>query len=57
MGVNARLEDIQTLSGDKFTAKNITFSRQKQDGCWERQQRQIFDHGDAVTAFLYNKQK
>ncbi len=57
MNQKVKLEDIRTLSHEKYLLRTITFSKQKMNGSWERHHREVFDHGDAVTVLLYNKQK
>jgi nudix-type nucleoside diphosphatase (YffH/AdpP family) len=51
------LNDIQMLSEEHFTLKNVSFNVKKRDGSWEKQTREVYDHGNGVTALLYNKEK
>jgi nudix-type nucleoside diphosphatase (YffH/AdpP family) len=51
------LNDIQMLSEEHFTLKNVSYNVKKRDGSWEKQTREVYDHGNGVTALLYNKEK
>jgi len=44
------------LSDEYFKLKRVDFDIQKKNGEWENQQREVYDHGNAVTALLYNKE-
>jgi nudix-type nucleoside diphosphatase (YffH/AdpP family) len=52
--VNIRDEKI--LSDEHFVLKRIDFDIRKKNGEWETQKREVFDHGNAVTVLLYNKE-
>lgn len=52
-----KIVDLRKVNDGKFSLNEINFEVQKQDGSWEKQVRQVFDHGNAVTVLLYNKEK
>jgi len=52
-----KIKDEKILSDKKYVLKQVEFEKQKKDGSWETQKRQVFDHGNAVTVLLYNKEK
>ncbi|HEY1022408.1 MAG TPA: NUDIX domain-containing protein [Flavisolibacter sp.] len=52
-----RINSEEILSKQKTVLTRVNFSVQQKDGCWQDQQREVFDHGNAVTALLYNKKK
>lgn len=52
-----RINGEEILSKQKTTLTKVDFSIQQKDGKWQNQQREVFDHGNAVTALLYNKEK
>jgi len=51
-----KINDTKILSNEHYVLKQIDFEQQKKNGEWEKQQREVFDHGNAVTALLYNKE-
>ncbi|MBB1285073.1 NUDIX domain-containing protein [Flavisolibacter sp. BT320] len=51
-----KINGEEILSQQKTVLKKIDFSLQQKDGAWHDQQREVFDHGNAVTALLYNKE-
>lgn len=53
---NVQLKQEVILSQKRSVLKELHFDIQKKNGKWERQQREVFDHGNAVTALLYNEQ-
>jgi nudix-type nucleoside diphosphatase (YffH/AdpP family) len=57
MSDKIKLNDIQMLSEEKFTLKNVSYNVKKKNGSWEKQTREVYDHGNGVTALLYNKSK
>ena len=57
MSERVKLKDIQVLSHKKYLLRNIVFDYQKKDGSIELQKREVYDHGDAATVLLYNKEK
>lgn len=52
-----RINENKILSGDRFTLNNINFDIMKNNGKWKTQNRQVFDHGNAVTVLLYNREQ
>lgn len=52
-----RINESKVLSDEHYILKLINFDRQKKDGNWDNQKREVFDHGNAVTVLLYNKEK
>jgi nudix-type nucleoside diphosphatase (YffH/AdpP family) len=54
---NVKITNTEILSNDRFPLKKISFEVQKEDGSWQRQSRQVFSHGNAAAALLYNKDK
>ena len=53
---DVRIKDNTILSGEKYLLKRVRFEKKKKDGSWQQQEREVFDHGNAVTALLYNKE-
>ena len=51
-----KIKDEKILSDEHFVLKRIDFDIQKKTGKWETQKREVFDHGNAVTVLLYNKE-
>ena len=51
-----KINDAKVLSNEHYTLKQIDYELQKKNGEWENQKREVFDHGNAVTALLYNKE-
>jgi nudix-type nucleoside diphosphatase (YffH/AdpP family) len=49
------INSTKILSDEHYTLKRIDFGIEKKDGSCEQQQREVFDHGNAATALLYNK--
>src|SRR6476659_3887385 len=54
---NVTIKSKETLSNWKHELKKIKFERTKKDGNIQSQEREVYDHGNAVAAMLYNKQK
>jgi nudix-type nucleoside diphosphatase (YffH/AdpP family) len=52
-----KIKDEKILSNERHPLKKISFSIQKKDGSWQDQEREVYDHGNAVTALLYNKER
>lgn len=50
------IKATEILSDEHYTLKKITFDIVKKDGSTEAQSREVFDHGNAATALLYNRQ-
>src|SRR5689334_9119307 len=51
-----KLNDIKILSDEHYILKQVDYERQKKNGEWENQKKEVFDHGNAVTVLLYNKE-
>jgi GDP-mannose pyrophosphatase NudK len=52
-----KINGEEILYKQKTVLKKISFSIQQANGEWQDQEREVFDHGDAVTALLYNREK
>jgi len=52
-----KINDIKILSDKHFVLKQIDYELQQKNGEWENQKREVFDHGNAVSAVLYNKEQ
>jgi GDP-mannose pyrophosphatase NudK len=57
MSEQIKLGDIQVLSKRKYLLQNVSYDIKKRSGEWDRLQREVYDHGDAATVLLYNKEK
>lgn len=51
---NLRITKEEKIGGDKHPLIKYTFEKRKPNGERETQERQVFRHGNAVTALLYN---
>lgn len=51
-----KIRETKILSDEHYVLKRIDFDIQKKNGEWENQKREVFDHGNAVTALLYNRE-
>lgn len=49
--------NTETLSGEKYVLKKITFERFKRDGLYKEQTREVYDIGNAATVLPYNPQQ
>jgi len=47
----------ELLSDNHYILNKFTFEYQKEDGSWEPQMREVYDHGNAAAILLYNAQK
>ncbi|WP_291865224.1 NUDIX domain-containing protein [Maribacter sp.] len=45
------------LSDNWYTLNKFIFDYQREDGTWEKQEREVYDCGDAAAILLYNLQK
>lgn len=54
---NVKITNTEILSDERYTLKKISFDLQQEDGSWQSQSREVFDHGNAAAALLYNKDK
>jgi GDP-mannose pyrophosphatase NudK len=51
-----KLNDEKIIFEGHGTLKQLHFDLQKKDGEWETQTREVFDHGNAATILLYNRE-
>lgn len=49
--------EAQLLSDNWYTLKKYTFELQRNDGSWQRQEREAYDRGHGATILLYNSEK
>lgn len=56
---NAKIRIIKTdtLSNDWYVLKKYTFELQRQNGEWQRQNREVYDRGNGATILLYNRDR
>lgn len=47
----------EILSNNWYSLKKYTFDRQRHDGEWQRQTREVYDRGNGATILLYNRDK
>lgn len=52
-----RIIDSETLSDNWYILKKFTFDKQRRDGAWQRQSREVYDRGNGATILLYNRDK
>lgn len=52
-----KILDTEILSDNWYTLKKLTYEYTKEDGTKETQSREVYDHGNAATILLYNKQE
>lgn len=52
-----RIADSKVLSDDWYTLKKFTFDLRRQNGEWQRQNREVYDRGNGATILLYNQAK
>ena len=52
-----KINDAIVLSNKHYVLKQVDYELQKKNREWENQKREVFDHGNAVTALLYNKEQ
>ena len=45
------------LSDNWYTLNKFIFEYQREDSTWEKQEREVYDCGDAAAVLLYNKEK
>lgn len=48
------IKKSEMIGGEHFKLKKIKFDLEKQDGTIEEQEREVYEHGNAVAALLYN---
>ena len=51
-----KIKGEKILSDEHYVLKRVEFDIQKKNGDWEEQKREVYDHGNAVTVLLYNKE-
>ena len=51
-----KINDAKVLSDKHYVLKQYDYEYQKKDGEWQSYKREVFDHGNAVSALLYNKE-
>jgi nudix-type nucleoside diphosphatase (YffH/AdpP family) len=54
---NVKITNTEILSNERYPLKKISYEVQQEDGSWHSQTRQVFSHGNASAALLYNKEK
>ena len=52
-----KIKKEEVLSDEHYLLKRYTFDIQKKNGDWDTQEREVFDHGNAVTVLLYDNEK
>ncbi len=50
-----RVEDIECLSDNWYRLYRVTFDLRRQNGEWQRQQREAYDRGNGAGILLYNR--
>lgn len=50
-----RVEDIECLSDNWYHLYRVTFDLRRQNGEWQRQQREAYDRGNGAGILLYNR--
>ncbi|WP_405396483.1 GDP-mannose pyrophosphatase NudK [Maribacter sp. Asnod2-G09] len=56
---NGSIKDVEKklLSDNWYTLNKYTFSYQRPDGTWEKQEREAYDRGNGAAILLYNSKK
>ena len=56
---NSKVRNVQkkTLSDNWYTLNKFSFEYQKEDGTWEKQEREAYDRGNGAAILLYNTRK
>lgn len=56
---NSRIRNLSTelLSNNWFTLHKVTYDFLKNNGTWQKQQREAYDRGNGAVILLYNKEK
>ncbi|WP_299800126.1 GDP-mannose pyrophosphatase NudK [uncultured Maribacter sp.] len=56
---NGSIKDVEKklLSDNWYTLHKYTFSYQRPDGTWEKQEREAYDRGNGAAILLYNSKK
>ncbi len=49
-----RIEEIKVLSDNWYVLRKVTFQYRRNDGTWQRQEREAYDRGNGAAILLYN---
>jgi nudix-type nucleoside diphosphatase (YffH/AdpP family) len=49
-----RIEDVTVLSDNWYVLRKVTFSYRRNDGNWQRSEREAYDRGNGAAILLYN---
>ncbi|HEX4303706.1 MAG TPA: NUDIX domain-containing protein [Rhizomicrobium sp.] len=49
-----RIEEIKVLSDNHYVLRKVTFQYRRNDGTWQRQEREAYDRGNGAAILLYN---
>ena len=52
-----RIKKEEILSHLQYTLKKVQFELRNKHGKWKAQEKEVYDHGNATAALLYNKAK
>jgi nudix-type nucleoside diphosphatase (YffH/AdpP family) len=48
------MEGIKVLSDNHYVLRKVTFDYRRNDGTWQRQEREAYDRGNGAAILLYN---
>lgn len=51
-----KIRDMKVLSDEHCVLHRVEYDIQKKNGEWEGRKHEVYNHGNAVTALLYNKE-
>ena len=51
-----KISDKKVLSNEKYPLHEVSFDIQNKEGEWKEQKYEVYNHGDAVSALLYNNE-
>ena len=51
-----KISDKKVLSNEKYPLHEVSFDIQNKKGEWKEQKYEVYNHGDAVSALLYNNE-
>ncbi|MBD0374036.1 MAG: NUDIX domain-containing protein [Flavisolibacter sp.] len=57
MNTDVIIKETEVLSQKRFALKNYSIELKKKDGLFETQQREIYEHGNAIAVLLFNKER
>ncbi|MBD0349664.1 MAG: NUDIX domain-containing protein [Flavisolibacter sp.] len=57
MNTDVIIKETEVLSQKRFALKNYSIELKKKDGHFETQQREIYEHGNAIAVLLFNKER